>query len=233
MNITNPKVTEYIYSLYSPLTEELAQLREEGEKRHVPIILRDSETMLVTLVEMNKPDAILEIGTAIGYSAAVFSAACKRAGLDTKITTVEIDPLYANDAEKNLAGCDNVELIRADACDVMARQRGSKCYDMIFIDAAKSHYREFWEGALGLTHPGSLIICDNILMQARTADESYDERGRFTTNIKYMRGFLDHISSFEGAVTSILPVGDGMSISVIKQVSEQKAQCKKYKSIKG
>ena len=87
---------------------------------------------------------------------------------------------------------------------------------MIFIDAAKSHYREFWDEAVKLTHPGSVIVCDNILMQARTADESYDERGRFTTNIKYMREFLNYIASYEGAVTSILPVGDGMSISVIR-----------------
>ena len=119
MNITNEKVTDYINSLYRPLKEKLALLRAEGEKRHVPVILRDSETMLVSMIEMNRPDTILEIGTAIGYSAAVFSVACTRAGLDTKIITVEIDPLYAADAEKNLAGLRNVRLIRGDACKVM------------------------------------------------------------------------------------------------------------------
>ena len=218
MNITNEKVTDYINSLYRPLNEKLALLRAEGEKRHVPVILRDSETMLVSMIEMNRPAAILEIGTAIGYSAAVFSAACTRAGLDTKIITVEIDPLYAADAEKNLAGLRNVRLIRGDACKVMNEWGSDRqvIFDMIFIDAAKSHYREFWDEAVKLTHPGSVIVCDNILMQARTADESYDERGRFTTNIKYMREFLNYIASYEGAVTSILPVGDGMSISVIR-----------------
>ena len=218
MNITNDKVTEYIYSLYTPLTDELAELRTRGEKGHIPIILRDSETLLVSLIESSKPERILELGTAIGYSAAVFGTAAKQAGLDTRVITVEADPLYAGDARENLKGYDNVQLIEGDACQVMDEMKGSEaaCFDMIFIDAAKSHYREFWDRALQLTHKGSLIICDNILMQAKTADDSYDERGRFETNIKYMRAFLSHISGYEGAVTSILPVGDGMSISVIR-----------------
>lgn len=220
MNITNEKVTEYIDSLYHPLCDELAALREEGERRHVPIILRDSERLLISLLEMKKPHRILEIGTAIGYSAAVFSAAVP----DSKITTIEIDPLYAADARKNLAGCRNVHLIEGDACEVMKsmaaegypKTKEDAVFDFVFIDAAKSHYREFWDGALAVTGPGSVIVCDNILMKAKTADSSYDERGRFVTNIKYMRSFLDYISGYAGAVTSILPVGDGMSISVLK-----------------
>ena len=213
MNITNDKVTEYIYSLYRPLTDELAQLREEGERRHVPIILRDSERLLLSLLEASRPSRVLEIGTAIGYSAAVFATALP--GSD--ITTVEIDPLYAKDARKNLAGFDNVTLIEGDACEVMKDLSSKSCeFGFVFIDAAKSHYREFWDGALAVTGRGSMIVCDNILMQAKTVDSSYDERGRFVTNIKYMRSYLDHISGYEGAVTSILPVGDGMSISVLK-----------------
>lgn len=217
MNITNDKVTEYIYSLYTPLSEELEELRAKGESGHIPIILRDSETLLVSLIQLKKPKMILEIGTAIGYSAAVFGTAARKAGLDTKVITIEADPLYAADASGNLKGYDNVELMEGDACDVMDEMiaKGSN-FDMIFIDAAKSHYREFWDRAVQLTDNGSLIVCDNILMQAKTADDSYDERGRFVTNIKYMRAFLDYISGYEGAVTSILPVGDGMSISVIK-----------------
>ena len=108
MNITNDKVTEYIYSLYSPLSDELAELRARGEKGHIPIILRDSETLLVSLIESSKPERILELGTAIGYSAAVFGTAVKQAGLDTRVITVEADPLYAGDARENLKGYDNV-----------------------------------------------------------------------------------------------------------------------------
>lgn len=210
MNITNEKVTEYIYSLYRPLTEELKALREEGERRHVPIILRDSERLLVSLLEMKRPQHILEIGTAIGYSAAVFATAMP----GSQVTTIEVDPLYAADARVNLAGYKNVQLIEGDACEVMKSM--DEYFDFVFIDAAKSHYREFWDGALEVTKPGSIIVCDNILMQAKTADSSYDERGRFETNIKYMRSFLDYISGCQDAVTSILSVGDGMSISVLK-----------------
>ena len=216
MNITNEKVTDYINSLYRPLTEELALLRAEGEKRHIPIILRDSR-------QCSWSDRDEQTGKDPGdrnghrlFGGRIWH--CLQAGLDTKIITVEIDPLYAGDARKNLAGLRNVRLIRGDACKVMNEWGSDRqvIFDMIFIDAAKSHYREFWDEAVKLTHPGSVIVCDNILMQARTADESYDERGRFTTNIKYMREFLNYIASYEGAVTSILPVGDGMSISVIR-----------------
>lgn len=219
MNIVNDKVTDYIYGLYRPLNDELADLREEGERRHVPIILRDSERLLITLIEMKGPERILEIGTAIGYSAAVFATAARQA----KVVTIEIDPLYANDARKNLTGYDNVTLIEGDAAQVMRDMASdgetdgeSEKFDLIFIDAAKSHYMEFWKAALGVVKKGGVIVCDNILMQAKTVDSSYDERGRFETNIKYMREFIEHISDCEEATTSILPVGDGMSISVIR-----------------
>ncbi|MBQ9179311.1 MAG: O-methyltransferase [Firmicutes bacterium] len=215
MNIVNDKVTDYIYGLYRPLSDELADLRAEGERRHVPIILRDSERLLITLIEMNRPERILEIGTAIGYSAAVFATAARQA----KVVTIEIDPLYAADARANLIGFDNVTLIEGDAARVMkdmADEGESEKFDFIFIDAAKSHYMEFWKAALGVVKKGGVIVCDNILMQAKTVDSSYDERGRFETNIKYMREFIEHISDCEEATTSILPVGDGMSISVIK-----------------
>lgn len=226
MNIANDKVTEYIGSLYRPLSEHLAELRKTGEKGHIPIILKDSERLLVCLVEMLRPARILEIGTAIGYSAAVFATACVNAGLDTEITTVEADPLYAGDARRNLTGYDNVTLVEDDGCRYMneisccdGSETDGSCggtFDLIFIDAAKSHYREFWDAAVKLTRKGSVIVCDNILMQGKTVDDSYDERGRFVTNIKYMRDFLDYISSWEGAATSLLSVGDGMSISVIR-----------------
>ncbi len=215
MNIVNDKVTDYIYGLYRPLSDELADLRAEGERRYVPIILRDSERLLISLIEMNRPERILEIGTAIGYSAAVFATAARQA----KVVTIEIDPLYAADARANLAGFDNVTLIEGDAARVMrdmANDEESEKFDLIFIDAAKSHYMEFWKAALGVVKKGGVIVCDNILMQAKTVDSSYDERGRFETNIKYMREFIEHISDCEEATTSILPVGDGMSISVIK-----------------
>ena len=215
MNIVNDKVTDYIYGLYRPLSDELADLRAEGERRHVPIILRDSERLLITLIEMNRPERILEIGTAIGYSAAVFATAARQA----KVVTIEIDPLYAANARANLTGFENVTLIEGDAARVMkdmAADGETEKFDLIFIDAAKSHYMEFWKAALGVVKKGGVIVCDNILMQAKTVDSSYDERGRFETNIKYMREFIEHISDCEEATTSILPVGDGMSISVIK-----------------
>lgn len=226
-DVHRSRITEYLDGLYRPATPELEELRRIGEEGHIPIILKDTETLIGVILRMVKPLSILEIGTAIGYSASYFSEiACRYAYDETEgeandpseggmphITTIEIDPLYAADAERNLQGRENVTLVRGDARDVLAEL--DEIYDLVFIDAAKSHYAEFWEAVMPHTKKGTVIICDNILMKGKTADPSLDTEGRFVTNIKYMRQFLDMITADERAATSVIPAGDGMSISVV------------------
>ena len=86
---------------------------------------------------------------------------------------------------------------------------------MVFIDAAKSHYREFWDLAVPLCKDDAVIICDNILMKGMTASDEYDKGRRYKTSIRKMREFVIYINSLDYADTCVLPVGDGVSISVI------------------
>ena len=105
--ITNELVTQYIDDLYHPQGERLANLRRKGEEGHIPIILKDTETLLRVLLDITKPKKILEVGTAIGYSAAMMATYCPGA----VVWTVENDPLYVNDAVENLGDFENINKI--------------------------------------------------------------------------------------------------------------------------
>ena len=108
-----------------------------------------------------------------------------------------------------------MEVRCGDARDVLKAMDPNRKFDIIFIDAAKSHYREFWDLALPLMAEHCMVICDNVLMKGMTASDEYDTKGRYKTSIKRMREFIEYINSLDYADTTVLPVGDGVSISII------------------
>ena len=220
-NITNDKVTEFINGYYTPLTEELAALRGSAEDRNIPIILRDTETLLLNIIRMIRPNRILEIGTAVGYSAACFAMAMG----DGRVISIERDDAMYEEAVENLDAlglAERVHVLKGDAIDRMEKlavkmhTEGLPPYDFVFIDAGKSHYKEFWDTAMKLTRKGSVIVCDNVLFRARTVSDEYDPQGKYKTNTKKMREFVDFLMNFEDAFTSLVPVGDGLTISLLK-----------------
>ncbi|MGI6765632.1 MAG: O-methyltransferase [Lentihominibacter sp.] len=211
MNITNDIITAYLDTLYVNKNQKLKELREFAEKERVPIILKDTEELLLQLIRIKKPAKVLEIGTAVGYSACCFADA-----YDCQVVTIEADDEMADIAESNIRnlGFENkVEVLRGDAREVMADLKGNT-FDVVFIDAAKSHYLSFWNLALPLCRPDAVIICDNVLMKGMTASDEYDTKGKYNTSIRKMREFLIYIN--EQAETSVLPVGDGISISLVE-----------------
>lgn len=215
MNITNDKVTEYINGFYVPQNDNLAELRAASEKDRVPIILKETESILRTLLELKKPEAILEIGAAVGYSASFFASVCPAA----KIATIEKDEMVyqkARDNIKKLGFEDRVSIFNGDGEKMIEflRDNGDLRYDFVFIDAAKSHYKRFLEGAITVCKPGALIVSDNILMKAMTADDSFDKSGRHKTNIRKMREYVEFINDCEYLSTSIISCGDGLALSI-------------------
>ncbi|MCI8283900.1 MAG: O-methyltransferase [Firmicutes bacterium] len=212
-NITNEKVIDYLDSLYRPLTPELGELRLKAEEDFVPIILRDTERFLDTMLRIVKPKRILEIGAAIGYSASCFAEIC---GRDTKIITLEADEKMHEKAVKNierLGFSDQIDVIFGDARETAEGLSGM--FDFVFIDASKSHYLEFWQAVKKNVGMGAVIVCDNVLMRAKTASSEYDPKHKFRTNIRKMREFLDYICNTDEAVTSVFAAGDGISVSYI------------------
>ncbi len=221
MNIINEDVTEYIENYYQPLNEELGKIRAYGEKRLIPIILPDTEMLILSLLHMIKPKNILEIGTAIGYSAMVMATAMP----DAKIVTIDNDirgVVKTREQAETMGMSDRIRVIHGDAAKLLHEPDPETVaddgnpYDFVFIDAGKSHYKEFWDGARSLSGKGTVILCDNVLMKAMVVDDRYDEEGDFKTSTRKMRSFIDYMMGYPGIQTSLLPVGDGVSISYVK-----------------
>ena len=216
MNITTEQVELYIEGFYKPLTKELEKLRETAEKERVPIILKSTEMFLCSMVDIKKPKNILEIGTAVGYSTACFA----EKGKNCNVVSIELNDEKFNQAAKNINDMglsDCVTILQGDAEDVIRTKLQSHRFDFVFIDAAKSHYKRFFNAAIEVCTDDAVIISDNVLLRGDTAVSEIDPKNRHKTNIKKMQEYIAYISSLTYASTSIVPIGDGIAITVVNR----------------
>ena len=221
MNITNDLVTEYINGFYEAESEDLAKLRTDSEEKRVPIILKETESFLKTLLLMKKPLRILEIGAAVRYSSSFFAQVCPEA----KIVTIEKDENIYNTAKENISrlGFDSqIRVCQGDGEEVINQliEEGAEPFDLVFIDAAKSHYKRFLNAALKICRKDALIISDNILMKGQTVSDKYDPYGRHKTNIRNMKEYLEYVTSSQYLDTSLLACGDGLALSIYRGKDE-------------
>lgn len=215
-NITNDIVTDYINGFYKPITDSLGLLRINSESEHVPIILKETETFLKTLLKIIEPKRILEIGCAVGYSAMFFAELT-----GAQVYTIEKDHevyLKATANVERMGYADRVKIFEGDGEEVIRRlaDENTELFDFVFIDAAKSHYKRFLEAALPLCSENAVIAADNVLFKARIADDIYDPTGKHKTNIKKMREFVNFINEDARFDSCIMAVGDGLSITRLK-----------------
>ncbi|MEA3423885.1 MAG: O-methyltransferase, partial [Bacillota bacterium] len=189
------------------------ELRLKSESENVPIIHKDVENFLKLLIKMKRMDSVLEIGAAVGYSALMFSEVVPNG----KITTIERYEKMFNIANENIykfGRKEQIEIIFGNATDIL--KNDIKCkYDLVFIDAAKSHYREFFELSLEHLNEGGVIVSDNVLFKGRVVNDKYVER-RNKTITRNMRNYLEFINQ-SPYFTTILPIGDGLSITMIEE----------------
>lgn len=221
MNITNERIIEYTDKFYRPVSEKLGELRNIEEKAGIPVIRKDTESLIISLLYILKPKRILEIGTGSGYSATVMASVCPK----STILTVEKDQRVVRRATSNFheAGLsDRVSILHGDGREVisdLAEELNKKevdPFDFIFIDAAKSHYMDFFNESIKVSHAGTLILCDNILLDGITADERYLKSRRDRTSMNRMKEFLEYINETEKGDTFVLPMGDGVSLTYVK-----------------
>lgn len=214
MDITNKLISAYLDDLYTCDNKKLQELRSFAEEKKVPVILRNTEAFLLSLLRIRQPVHILEIGTAIGYSASVFTDAC-----GCRVTTIESNEESYNIAMSNIRSMgfeDRITVLHGDAREVLTELAGKPDrFDVVFIDAAKSHYKAFWELSIPLCTDDALIICDNVLMKGMTVSDECDPGKKYKTSIRKMREFIKYITDLNYAETCVVPVGDGVSISVI------------------
>lgn len=206
-------VNDYIRKTIKPNGGILAELEDFAKANHVPIIHPEVARLLVVLGSMQKPGRILEVGTAIGYSAILMSTFLAPGG---KLDTIDRYELMIDRARENIKKAslgDRVNIIAGDALEVLRCL--DKKYDMIFLDAAKGQYGEFLPECLRMLRPGGLLVSDNVLYKGMIASDELVVR-RKKTIVKRMRDYLDTICHAEELETSIVPIGDGVAISYRK-----------------
>lgn len=213
MNLSGNALTskEFIERQYRPLNEELAKFRDINEDDRIPLILRETEGLLSVLLDICKPLRILEIGTAYGYSSVFFAFKCPNA----RITTIERNPKMICKARHNfemLGLSDRIEIIEGDASEVLDGMSVSEPYDFVFIDAGKTHYKEYFDLSEKISAPGTLIVCDNILIHGWIYDRKKPGAKRHRTSVKYMKDFLKYIKDRDDLTVSISESGDGLAI---------------------
>ena len=193
--------------------EILFNIKEEALKNHVPIIEDDSLEYIANILKEKKPNKILEIGTAVGYSAINFSKYL--VGEGAKVLTIEIkEQMYEKALENiSLMGLqDKIEVINADATKYL--KNINEQFDVVFIDAAKGQYLVFLEEAIRLCKIGGIIIADNMLYRARTLSDYNEHKHRTATN--RLREYLVQMKEDKRLDSTVIKVGDGLAVSVLK-----------------
>ena len=203
-------ITEYLHKLLPESDTYFKELEEYAKENAVPIIHKEVKAMLKDLCMLKKPHRILEIGTAIGYSASVMAKASPE---DVKITTIERDVEMTELALNNIRKgnlLNNIRIIEGDALEVLPLL--SSKYDLIFMDAAKGYYNEFFDSVINLLNDGGLLICDNVLYKGMTAADELVKR-RQKTIVGRMREYLEMLCNHKKLKTSVIPIGDGVTVS--------------------
>ena len=210
--IINERMLTYINSLDPGNTPFLEELEQEALDTYVPIIRKDMQTFLKTFLAMKRPKRILEVGTAIGFSALLM---CEYGEPDVQITTIENYEKRIRGARANfaLAGREKqITLLEGDAQDILKELEGP--FDFIFMDAAKGQYIFYLPELLRLLEPGGVLITDNVLQDGDIIESHFAVERRNRTIYKRMRDYLYELTHHEQLVTSVLPVGDGITVSV-------------------
>lgn len=196
-------------------SESLSAIEQEAIRDHVPIIRKETQELLRILLKMKKPEKILEVGTAIGFSS-VFMG--ENTSEKTKITTIENYPPRIERARANIAAAgmaDRIHLLEGDAAEWLKKLEGS--YDFIFMDAAKGQYIHFLPEVLRLLGPEGILVSDNVLQDGDTFESRYGIKRRNHTIHNRMREYLFVLTHSDILDTVILETGDGMTISIKKE----------------
>ena len=217
--IVDERITSYIHSLDQGNTQLLTQIEREARADLVPIIRQETASFLKVLLRMQRPKHILEVGTAVGFSALFMS---EYAPADCRITTIEKYEKRIPIARENFrrAGKEDViTLLEGDATEILHSLTGS--YDLIFMDAAKGQYIHFLPDVLRLLAPGGVLLSDNVLQDGDIIESRFAVERRNRTIHSRMREYLYALTHTPGITTSVLPMGDGLTLTVKGEDYEQ------------
>lgn len=208
------RITQYIHSLDQGHGAFCDQIAKAARADRVPIIRKETANFLQAMVAATRPKRILEVGTAVGYSALLMAQVMPE---ETDIITIEkyeprIPVARRHFAEAGLS--DRITLLEGDAGEILKKLDGS--FDFIFMDAAKGQYINWLPDILRLLRDGGLLMSDNVLQDGTIMESRYAVERRDRTIHERMREYLYTLKHMDEFETSILPVGDGVALSVKK-----------------
>lgn len=217
--IVDERMVAYINSLDVGNSALVNQIEEEAIATYVPIIRKEMQNFLKVILEIKRPKAILEVGTAIGFSALLMS---EHVDEDCHITTIEkYEPRIpiAKENFKRAGKEQQITLLEGDAMEFLKTLEGP--YDFIFMDAAKGQYINFMPDILRLLADGGLLVSDNVLQDGDIIESRFAVTRRNRTIHSRMREYLFELAHHEQLETCILPVGDGITLSVKRKKVEE------------
>ena len=192
--------------------KELLKIKEKALEEHIPIIMDDTLEVIEKYMLQMKPNRILEIGTAVGYSAMCFSEFLSEEGV---IDTIERDEDRIREAKENIKKVeveDRINIYEGDAVEILPTL--NEKYDMVFIDAAKGKYPFFLKESLRMLKQNGIIFADNILYKGYVMSDYNKHKQR--TAVRNLREYIKEVSENPNLETEILEVGDGLAISKLK-----------------
>ncbi len=192
--------------------EELNKIKEKALEDHIPIIMDDTLEVIEDYLKEKNVDRILEIGTAVGYSAICFTKVLSEEGI---IDTIERDEERVKQAKINIEKAeveDKINIYEGDAVEILPTL--NKKYDVVFIDAAKGKYPFFLKEALRMIKENGVIFADNILYKGYVMSDYNKHKQR--TAVRNLREYIKEVSENPNLDTEILEVGDGLAISKLK-----------------
>lgn len=210
--ISGERMETFLASLDAGNTPFLDQIEREALETNVPVIRTQTQGLLRFLLAMRRPMSILEVGCAIGFSALLMS---EYAPEGCRITTIEKYEKRIPVAKENFARAGKTEeitLLEGDAADILKELSGP--YDFIFMDAAKGQYIHFLPDTLRLLAPGGLLVSDNVLQDGDILESRFAVERRNRTIHSRMREYLYELTHHEALRTVVLPIGDGVTVSV-------------------
>lgn len=201
------------------LEDVIAKIKEKAIENHVPILQDKSLEFISFVLKLKNPKEILEIGTAVGYSAISFVQA-----VDGKVNvkTIERNERRYNEAINNIKEVGlqgNIDVVLADATEYLPNLHEDNKYDVVFIDAAKGQYLKFLENGIRLAKDGGIIIADNVLFKGRVMSNYNEHKHR--TAVNRLRDYISLINSDERLESIVLDIGDGIAVSIVHKNVEK------------
>ncbi|WP_244833255.1 O-methyltransferase [Clostridium sp. BJN0001] len=209
-NITYDYMEQYIKSLIDEKEGKLKEIEEDARENGVPIVKEETGKFLELITSMVKPMKILELGTAVGFSAILMYEAAKT---KPSIITIDRDKDMIEKANENIRKFnlqDKIKIEEGDCLEILKKLDDK--FDLIFMDAGKGHYNHFLPECLRLLSDDGVIVADNVLFRGMVASDELVKRRKITI-VKRMRTYLQMVNSDKNLITSVIPMGDGIAVT--------------------